>query len=256
MSAVASVFFGGGETMIGKEFLKKTTYPYLGPSDQAKGLPQPPLQSMPDRGQPLIDLPKPQDTTRHKLPLAAAIDRRVSIRDYTSEPLTLGELSWLLWCTQGVKEVIFHQATLRTVPSAGARHALETYLLINRVTGIRPGLYRFVALGHQLLEIHGPEDTGLLIREACLGQEMVTASAITFIWTAVIRRMTWRYGARGYRYIFLDAGHVCQNLYLAAQEIGCGVCAMAAFDDDAMNRILNLDGEEQFTLYLATLGKV
>ncbi len=85
---------------------------------------------------------------------------------------------------------------------------------------------------------------------------MVTASAITFIWTAVIRRMTWRYGARGYRYIFLDAGHVCQNLYLAAQETGCGVCAMAAFDDEAMNRILNLDGEEQFTLYLATLGKV
>lgn len=85
---------------------------------------------------------------------------------------------------------------------------------------------------------------------------MVTASAVTFIWTAVIRRMTWRYGTRGYRYIFLDAGHVCQNLYLAAQEIGCGVCAMAAFDDEAMNRILNLDGEEQFTLYLATLGKV
>ena len=170
--------------------------------------------------------------------------------------MTLAELSWLLWCTQGVKEVIPHQATLRTVPSAGARHALESYLLVNRVAGLRPGLYRFVAVGHQLLEIHGPKEAGLLIREACLGQEMVTASAVTFIWTAVIRRMTWRYGARGYRYIFLDAGHACQNLYLAAQEIGCGVCAVAAFDDEAMNRTLNLDGEEQFTLYLATLGKI
>jgi len=241
--------------MIGKEFLKKTTYPYLGPSDQMKGVPQPPLQLAPGR-QPLIDLPEPHDTPRQQLPLAAAIDRRVSIRDYTAEPLTLAELSWLLWCTQGVKEVIPHQATLRTVPSAGARHALETYLLVNRVNGLEPGLYRFVAVGNQLLEVHVPKDVGILIRKACLGQEMVTASAVAIIWTAVIRRMTWRYGARGYRYIFLDAGHACQNLYLAAQEIGCGVCAVAAFDDEAMNRILTLDGEEQFALYLATLGKV
>jgi SagB-type dehydrogenase family enzyme len=241
--------------MIGKEFLKKTTYPYLGPSDQMNGLPQPPLQQAPNRGQHLIDLPEPHDTPRQQLPLATAIDRRVSIRDYTAEPLTLAELSWLLWCIQGVKEVIPHQATLRTVPSAGARHALESYLLVNRVNGLEPGLYRFVAVGHQLLEIHVPKDVGILIREACLGQEIVTASAVTVIWTAVIRRMTWRYGARGYRYIFLDAGHACQNLYLAAQDIGCGVCAVAAFDDEAMNRVLNLDGEEQFALYLATLGK-
>ncbi|MHB8771572.1 MAG: SagB/ThcOx family dehydrogenase [Syntrophales bacterium] len=243
--------------MIGREFLEKTTYPYLGPSDQAKGVPQPPLQLVPDRDrQLLIDLPPPSQAPRLRLPLAAAIDRRASVRTYAAAPLTIAELSWLLWCTQGVKEVILRQATLRTVPSAGARHALETYLLVNRVAGLRAGLYRFVAIGHQLLEMDRPPEPGPLIREACLGQEMVTTSAVTFIWTAVIDRMTWRYGARGYRYVFLDAGHACQNLYLAAQDVGGGVCAVAAFDDGAMNRILGINPEEQFTLYLATLGKV
>lgn len=242
--------------MIGREFLEKTTYPCLGPSDQAKGVPQPPLQREPDRDrQLLIDLPPPHQVPRLRLPLAAAIDLRTSVRTYSAAPLTIGELSWLLWCTQGVKEVIPRQATLRTVPSAGARHALETYLLVNRVAGLGPGLYRFVAIGHQLLEIERPREPAPLIRAACLGQEMVTDSAVTFIWTAVIDRMTWRYGQRGYRYVFLDAGHACQNLYLAAQDVGCGVCAVAAFDDGAMNRILGINPEEQFTLYLATLGK-
>ena len=243
--------------MIGREFLEKTTYRHLGPSEQARGIAQPQLQLTPERdGRLLIDLPKPRETPLRQMPLAAAIDRRVSVRSYAAAPLTIAELSWLLWCTQGVREVILHQATLRTVPSAGARHALETYLLVNRVTGLRPGLYRFVAIGHQLLEMDGLQDPCLLIRAACLGQQMVTGSAVTFIWTAVIRRMTWRYGARGYRYVFLDAGHVCQNLYLAAQDVGCGVCAVAAFDDEAMNRILGINPEEQFTVYLATLGKV
>ncbi|MFZ4396068.1 MAG: SagB/ThcOx family dehydrogenase [Kiritimatiellia bacterium] len=100
-------------------------------------------------------------------------------------------------------------------------------------------------------------DAGLprAITEACLGQEVVAASAATFIWVAVVKRMTWRYGQRGYRYLYLDAGHVCQNLYLAAEAIGCGVCAIAAFDDDALNRILKLDGETQFAVYLASLGR-
>ena len=87
-------------------------------------------------------------------------------------------------------------------------------------------------------------------------EEMITDAAVTFIWSADIYRMSWRYGERGYRYIFLDAGHVCQNLYLAAQEVGCGVCAVAAFDDAALNRILMIDGERQFAVYLATLGKI
>jgi len=84
---------------------------------------------------------------------------------------------------------------------------------------------------------------------------MVANCAVTFIWAADFYRMSWRYGERGLRYIYIDAGHVCQNLYLAAEAINSGVCAIGAYEDDIINEILGLDGENQFTVYVATLGK-
>jgi SagB-type dehydrogenase family enzyme len=132
---------------------------------------------------------------------------------------------------------------------------LETYLLINNVEGLEPGLYRFLAIGHKLLELDIETDLAKPITEACLGQDFVKKSAVTFIWVAVAYRMKWRYGERGYRYLHLDAGHVCQNLYLSAEAIDCGVCAIGAFLDDNMNELLNIDGEEEFVIYIATLGK-
>jgi SagB-type dehydrogenase family enzyme len=203
-----------------------------------------------------IALPAPHEVISNPLDIREAIEKRRSVRQYSSQPLSLAELSFLLWCTQGVKQVIGRPVTLRTVPSAGARHAFETYLLINRVDGLAPGLYRFLALEHKLLEIDLSADVAARTVEACWRQQFVRTSAATFIWTAVAYRMTWRYGERGYRYLFLDAGHVCQNLYLAAQAVGCGVCAIAAFDDEAVNRLLGLDGEEQFAIYLASVGKL
>ena len=79
--------------------------------------------------------------------------------------------------------------------------------------------------------------------------------AVTFIWVAASDRMTWRYCERGYRYILLDAGHVCQNLYLSAESIGCGVCAVGAYDDDIINKLLGLDGRSEFVIYIAAAGK-
>jgi SagB-type dehydrogenase family enzyme len=146
-------------------------------------------------------------------------------------------------------------ATFRNVPSAGARHALECYLLVNRVEGLQPGLYRFLALEHALVAVDLGPGIADAVARACLDQQMVVRCAVTFIWVAVAERMTWRYGQRGYRYMHLDAGHVCQNLYLAAESIGGGVCAIAAFSDEDMSPLLGLDGEEQFVIYLATLGK-
>jgi SagB-type dehydrogenase family enzyme len=93
------------------------------------------------------------------------------------------------------------------------------------------------------------------LTEACLKQQHVKTSAVTFIWVAVPHRTVWRYSQRGYRYIHLDAGHVCQNLYLLAEAIDCGVCAIAAFDDDLVNQAIGLDGEDLFVIYLASLGK-
>ncbi|MDI9442480.1 MAG: SagB/ThcOx family dehydrogenase [Firmicutes bacterium] len=242
-------------TAIGREFLEKTKYKYAAVSDQELGLPQPPLQlTHPEDSDP-VELPAPKQVEVKELPLREAIDNRKSVRDYTGESLTLGELSFLLWCTQGVKEVTQRPVTIRTVPSAGARHAFETYLLVNNVLGLEPGLYRYLALEHKLLPVNLVSGVSEQIAAAAGGQDIVADSAVTFIWSAVAYRMTWRYGERGYRYLFLDAGHVCQNLYLAVQAVGCGACAIGFFDDDALNALLTLDGVEQFVVYLAAVGK-
>jgi SagB-type dehydrogenase family enzyme len=240
---------------IGREFIQRTKYEYLGPSDQRQGLPQPPLQIPVEAGTETLPLPAPTELDIPSADLRQAIERRVSVRRYAPDPLSLDELSFFLWTTQGVKEVSGRPVTLRTVPSAGARHAFETYLLINRVTGVEPGLYRYLALEHALLPQSHPADIADRLTDACWQQKMVRTSAVTFFWAAVTYRMAWRYGERGYRYLFLDAGHVCQNLYLAAEAVNCGVCAIAAFDDDALNQTLGIDGDAQFVVYVASAGK-
>ncbi len=240
---------------IGPEFMHKTQYRYLARSDQSQGVTQPPLQLPFDSSRSLIDLPAPSELPTFGFDLRTAIETRRSLRQYAERPLTLDELSFLLWCTQGVKETVDTYATLRTVPSAGARHAFETYLLVNNVATLQAGLYRYLALEHKLVVDSLEAKLADAAVKACLDQPYVKRSAVTFIWTAVAYRMTWRYGQRGYRYLHLDAGHVCQNLYLAAQAIGAGVCAIAAFDDEALNELLGLDGVEQFAIYVATVGK-
>ncbi len=240
---------------IGQEFIEKTKYKYLGRSDQQKGLPQPPLEKgmLPEEA--LIDLPDPKKFDPPEINLREVIERRRSTRNYSKESLTLEELSYLLWCTQGVKEVQSRNATLRTVPSAGARHAFETYLLVNNVKDLERGLYRFVATQHKLVRFNLSSDVVRRVTEACLSQRFVLESAVTFIWAAVCYRMTWRYQERGYRYLSLDAGHICQNLYLAGEAIECGTCAIGAYDDDQINSLLDLDGVDEFVVYIASTGK-
>jgi SagB-type dehydrogenase family enzyme len=240
---------------VGKEFMERTKYRYLEKSPQERNLTQPPLQIDPSPDDIIHTLPQPKEIKLAGLDLREAIEQRVSVRQYSQEPLTLEELSLLLWLTQGVKEVTRQPVTLRTVPSAGARHAFETYILANRVMGLAPGLYRFLAIEHALVEVDLSEGIAERFEQACRHQKMVTRSAVTFFWTAVVERMTWRHVSRGYRYLHLDAGHVCQNLYLTGEAIGCGTCAIAVFNDDEANQILGLDGEKQFLIYLATLGK-
>ncbi|MHC4982818.1 MAG: SagB/ThcOx family dehydrogenase [Planctomycetota bacterium] len=238
---------------IGRQFVERTKFGHLAASAQQRGQPQPPLEK-PFAGEKTVELPNPASLRPEPADLKTLIDQRTSVRQYAPAAITLDQLSYLLWCTQGVREVIDRRATFRTVPSAGARHALETYLLINRAGQLPAGLYRYLALNHKLGEVSLGEHHAAEVQRGCLGQEMVSHSAVTFIWSAVAERMTWRYGERGFRYLYLDAGHVCQNLYLAAESIGCGVCAIAAFDDDEMNRVLSLDGQKEFVIYIATAG--
>ncbi len=240
---------------IGREFLEKTKSKYAEPSLQSQGVPQPPLELDYPPTSALIALPEPDRVQVPDIDLRTAIEERITVRHYSDQPLSLEELSFLLWTTQGVRQVTARPVTLRNVPSAGARHAFETYLLVNRVSGLQPGLYRYVAGEHALLLLDGSEDVNERLTRGCYEQKQVATSAVTFFWVAVLERMYWRYGERGYRYLFLDAGHVCQNLYLAAQAVGSGVCAIAAYDDDTLNAELGIDGEALFAVYAASLGK-
>ena len=240
---------------IGKEFMKKTRHDYMPVSAQTQGVPQPPLELPLPHDKTQIQLPRPESFNFSPTDLLAIINKRRSLRRYSETPLTLVELSFLLWCTQGVKKTTARPVTFRTVPSAGARHPFETYLLLNKVEDISPGVYRFSAIEHVIYEYDLSPDIASVLTENCFDQTMVLNSAAAFIWVAVVERTTWRYPVRGYRYLHLDAGHICQNLYLAAEAINCGVCAIAAYDDEKINNTLGLDGEDQFDIYLASLGK-
>lgn len=240
----------------GHEFMVKTRYANISPSPQNRGtVPQPPLELPLPEGATLIPLPPPGEFNVPEMDLRAAIEARRTIRAYSETPLSLEELSYLLWVSQGVKRISSRPSTVRTVPSAGARHAFETCLLVNCVEELEAGLYRYAAIEHALLRLESPADIAERIAHDCLEQPQVTSSAATFIWAAVVERMYWRYVERGYRYLHLDAGHVCQNLALGAEQLGCGICPIAAFDDELLNATLKLDGEEMFVVYLASLGK-
>jgi SagB-type dehydrogenase family enzyme len=237
---------------IGQEFFEKTRYKHLGAAPQQKGAAPPTLVADFAKGGARIELPSP---ARVGGEIQKLVEQRSSLRRYAKKPLTQKELSYLLWCTQGVKKAEAGLHTFRTVPSAGARHAFETFVLANCVEGLEPLLYQYMALEHKLAVASRDSRIAEKIMFGCMGQKMVAAGAATFIWVADVQRMTWRYGERGYRYILVEAGHVCQNLYLAAESIGCGACAVGAFDDDIMNETLGLDGEHHFVVYIACVGK-
>jgi len=239
----------------GRTFMEMTRYEHISPSDQQNRVQAPPLEKpFPRDGYP-IPLPEPGQIVIPPLDLRSAIESRRSVRRYTGEPLTQKDLSYLLWCTQGILRAVEPYYTLRNVPSAGGRHALETYLLVNRVDSLDPGLYRYLAFSHRLLPIDTRPGLSDRTMAACFGQAFVRASAVTFIWSCVIYRMSWRYSERAYRLVHLDAGHVCQNLYLAGEQIGCGTCAIGAFDDLLMADLLGIDGVDEFVIYGAALGK-
>ncbi len=234
--------------------MEKTKYQNLDTPDQILKLPQPPLVLPPEQGK-IIDLPDPKKAKRNPVDVFDAINKRVSVRAYSKTPLTLDELSYVLWCTQGVKEVTTRPATLRTVPSAGARHCFEPFVLVNNVEGLEKGLYRFLAVDHKLQMINTEAGINEKVVKACLDQRFMLNAAIALILTVDRYRMMWRYTERGYRYMHLDAGHVMQNFYLCAEAINSGACAIAAFYDDMLNEALGIDGVEQFAIYVGVLGK-
>lgn len=184
------------------------------------------------------------------------LNRRSHRRYDTESNLSTAELGYLLQMTQGLREGSQTQKlTRRYVASAGSRHPFETYLAVQRIEGLEPGIYHYLPEQHSLESWKAGLEALQAAHASTYNQKQVLNSAVTFFWVAEVYRTSWRYGMRAYRYIYLDAGHVCQNLYLAAESISCGVCAIAAFDDELATSVFELDGKERFMAYMASVGK-
>ncbi len=183
------------------------------------------------------------------LSLASAIARRRSLRDYASRPLTTAELAWLLGAATGITG----PGGLRAAPSAGAQYPIETYVVASRVEGIEPGIYHYAPADHALERVRGGTFGGDLVI-AGLGQEFLGQAPVVLVLSAIFQRLRWRYRERAYRYALLEAGHIGQNVYLAAEAAGLGACAVGAFFDDAVNRLLDIDGVEEAALILVPVG--
>ncbi|MDI9569934.1 MAG: SagB/ThcOx family dehydrogenase [Pseudomonadota bacterium] len=242
-----------------RRFLKDTIRKSIdfSQTDQSRGMPPPPMAKPPAPDALIIDLVKPHSWQGiRRIDLTEAIGKRRSHRVYLPAALTLDELSFLLWATQGIRRKADRGHAYRTVPSAGCRHALETYLAVLNVQGLETAIYRYLPLEHQIVLVHDGAPLAERIVAAAFGQPYPGQAAATFIWTAVPYRMEWRYGPASGKAIALDAGHVGQNLYLACAAVGAGTCAIAAYDQEAMDRLLGVDGDEEFAIYLASVGKI
>jgi len=184
--------------------------------------------------------------------LGEILQYRRSCRRFGKKALSVNDISILLWASQGITgragDFFF-----RTAPSAGALYPVETYLSVQNVETIDAGLFHFQPADFSLERL-STESTGNRIAEAALGQPFLEKSGAVFIWSAILRRNFSKYGHRGMRYICMDAGHICQNMLMAAEALGLGACPVAAFYDDELNALLDLDGTEESVIYLAAVG--
>lgn len=223
-------------------------------TDQSMGIAAPPLEKPYPKVAEKIDLIIEDWETKYDLSLAEAIKNRKSRRSFSRTEISLEELSFLLWATQGIRHVAGPYA-FRNVPSAGCRHAIETYIAVFNVEGLEMGVYRYLPLTHQLVLEFKEDSLRNEMITATFGQKFAGESAATFIWTSIPYRMEWRYGLDSHKVIAMDAGHVGQNMYLACEAIGAGTCTIGAYDQEYLDELLRVDGEDEFAIYLAAVGK-
>lgn len=240
----------------GRSFIRFDETHLVEPSDQEKKLPQPPLvkDKMADQQ---IDLPHDFESLAIKADFLSIINDRESHRIYSEGPMSLLELSYLLWATQGVKSVRGKKyATLRTVPSGGARHPFETYLMVRNVTGLAPGAYHYLPMTHQIEFLDEVEDMDSKVTDALDDQRWATKANVLFFWSIVPYRGEWRYAEFAHRIMLMDIGYVSQNLYLASESIGLGTCAIGAFRVHECDQLFELDGIDEFTILVSPVGTI
>ena len=240
-----------GELDIGRRYLQETRY-------AREGMP-PPRFTFPRS--PTYKEEYPGDLSRLALPRGPGgpeadfwelVARRRSARQYRERPLDREELAALLWATQGLTLTTAHYQ-FRAAPSAGALYPVETYLAVHRVQGVEPGIWHFRVRDFALELLKGGDVRRPMV-EACLGQHFMGTASLVFIWTGMLNRSMWKYRERAIRYLFLDAGHICQNLMLAATALDLGCCPVGAFFDDEVENLVQVDPDREVALYLASVG--
>jgi SagB-type dehydrogenase family enzyme len=240
------------ETGIARRYLAETRYQRRALGERSRTYPRAPLYK--EYPQAASRLSLDPESGRRGADLWPCLAQRRSQRDYLNRPLTQAELAALLWATQGITNAAggYH---FRAAPSAGALYPVETYLAVHRVQGVPPGIWHFQVLDFAL-ELVAPGDCRQSLVDAGLAQSFLGEAGAVFIWTGVLNRARWKYRERAVRYLFLDAGHICGNLMLAATALGLGVCPVGAFFDEEVERLVGVDEQEEVALYLAAVGPI
>ena len=238
------------ELTTGEKFHRDTSLTFSGLFGPILKWQKKPLPFKEYQGTKKIKLPEPGagGKTLHEV-----LSKRRSKRRYSGAPLALGDLSNLLWAASGITGKGSGGILLRTAPSGGALYPIEIYLAVRNVINLPKGIYHYSVRDHSL-ELLKEGDFHREIRKAAIDQEFVEEASVVFVLSASFPRITWKYSERGFRYAYLEAGHVSQNIYLEATALGLGTCAVGAFYDFKVNGLLGLDGIKEAALYLQTVG--
>ncbi|UCG55519.1 MAG: SagB/ThcOx family dehydrogenase [Dehalococcoidia bacterium] len=194
-----------------------------------------------------ITLPKPKYDG--EISIEEAILHRRSIRNYINQPLTLQEVSQLLWSAQGMTNTYGN----RTPPSAGATYPLETYIVVGDVDGISEGIYRYNPQQYELIKVLEGQHREALAK-AALNQWFIAEAPLDIVSPSIYKRTTARYGERGIRYVHMEAGHAAENVCLQAVALNLGTVVIGAFNDDRVSDIMALDDNE-VPLYIMPVGR-
>ncbi|MEN6338436.1 MAG: SagB/ThcOx family dehydrogenase [Phycisphaerales bacterium] len=235
---------------VGDEFQQQTKYSAGVTRDEiVQRGPRPELyKSYPDSEKAPLPMFEPDPL----MTLDQILSDRKSVRRYQVKPLSLGQLSYLLWASNGIQRSEDGRE-FRTAPSAGALYPIETYVVANDVSDLERGVYHYGLRSHELERIQAG-DLRESVAAAALGQTTCAKAPVVFAWTAIFARTTCKYGQRSYRYIYLDAGHIAENLALAAVSLGLGSCQIGALYDDEVNKLLGVDGVEESIVYMSAVG--
>lgn len=239
----------------GREFIEHTRYPDFTTVDLIQRVPEPPFELPVPEGSKVIKLPNPKRIKVPDVAIREAIEKWEPVGFFSRSSITLKELSFLLWCTQGFRKIVSEHIMLRNVHSSGSRYPIETYFVVGEVEGLNTGLYRYLPRSHSIVVLQENSDLPFAMGTASMNFKVVTRAAVTFLWVGIPYRSTWALGNRGYRSVLIEAGHICQALIMASACIGCEVHPIDLFHDELVRNIANLDPETQWPVYIGAVGK-